>query len=118
MFDARSGRRVQTGLAPASLCTVSKTWEEAVVQTARLCIRPNDTTWGRQTKLRNYIELSESLLGEMPFDVAGCVRVSDDLPEERREDLLRVLAEKKWQPTYIPDPTLLQRLIHDEAKSR
>lgn len=117
VFDARSGRMVEAGLTPAGLCVVSKTWEEAVVQAARLCIRPNDTTWGRQTKLRNYIELSESLLGEIPFDIAGCVRVSDDLPEDRGEDLLRILTENKWQPTYIPDPTLLERLIHDEAKS-
>jgi acetyl-CoA decarbonylase/synthase complex subunit alpha len=98
-------------LAPAQLCTVAQTKEEALIEAVRLCIRPNDTTWGRQTKLRHYIELSETLLGETPRDVADWVRVEDDLPEERKAELFRMLEKSGWQPSFIPDPTLLEDLV-------
>ncbi|GAB4407221.1 MAG: CO dehydrogenase/acetyl-CoA synthase complex subunit alpha [Thermodesulfovibrionales bacterium] len=111
VFDARSGQRVAAGLSPSHLSVVSKTREDALVQIARLCIRPNDTTWGRQRKLRNYIELSEKLLGEMPHDLADYTRVVEDLPEDRREDLMHALIAKEWQPSFIPDPTLLEGLV-------
>lgn len=117
VFDSRSGCKITSALAPASLCTVSDRWQEAAVQVARLCMRPNDTTKGRRTKLRNYIELSEAFSGGVPVDLAECVRVHDDLPEERREELVKTLIKSNWQPGFIPDPTLLERLIHGEIKS-
>lgn len=111
VLDARSGREVLAGIAPAHLTAIAHTKEELIIQIARLCIRPNDTTWGRQTKLRNYLELSETLVGVMPADLKGYVRVPDDLPEERRDDLLNLIRAWGWEPSYIPDPTLLDVLV-------
>lgn len=111
VFDARSGRHARGGLTPSHLSIVANTREEALIQAVKLCIRPNDTTRGRQTKLRNYIDLSKSLLGEMPGDISDFVRVYDDIPEEMREELIKLLNTTDWQPSFIPDPTLLQRLV-------
>jgi acetyl-CoA decarbonylase/synthase complex subunit alpha len=117
VFDARSGEKVTSGLAPSHLCIVSKTKEEAIVEVARLCIRPNDTTWGRQTKLRNYIELSETLFGVIPRDLHGFVRVADDLPEDRKGDLMDMLNTTGWQQSFIPDPTLIKGLVRSANKA-
>lgn len=116
LFDARSGRKIASRLAPESLFAVSDRWQDAIVRIAKLCIRPNDTAKGRQTKLRNYIELSEALLGETPSDIADYVRVYEDLPQERHEELAQALSKGNWQPGFIPDPTLLERLIHHEIR--
>lgn len=117
VLDARSGKKVSASPAPAHLCVVSKTKEEALVQTVRLCIRPNDTTWGRRTKLRHYIELSETLLGKRPHDLADCIRVLDDLPDEYKDDLAKVLRQSNWEPSFIPDPTLLEGLVRHGNKA-
>lgn len=111
VIDARSGRRTDGPPVPADLAVVADTREEALVQIVRLCLRPNDTTWGRQTKLRHYLELCAQLLGHLPPDLAACVRVADDLPAERRPELLTRLEAEGWQPSFIPDPTLLQGLV-------
>lgn len=114
VFDARGGRYVHGRLMPAHLSVVSNTREDAIVQLVKLCIRPNDTTWGRQKKLRNYIELSKVLLDNIPCDLSDVVRVPDDIPEELREELMENLKTTGWQPSFIPDPTLLQRLVRHE----
>jgi len=110
LFDARSGEILTPHLAPPHLSVITKSREEALLQIVRLCIRPNDTTWGRQRKLRNYIELSEKLLGGMPDDLVDYIRVVEDLPEERREGLMHVITGN-WQPSFIPEPTLLKGLV-------
>lgn len=110
VFDARTGETVP-GLAPAHLAVTAGSREEALVAAVRLCMRPNDTTEGRRTKLRHYLELSETYRRNRPLDLAACVRVADDLPEEYRTELLPRLEQSGWKPSFIPDPTLLQRLV-------
>lgn len=117
VFDSRSGEKVMSPLTPPHLCVVAETREEALVRITRLCMRPNDTTWGRQTKLHHYVELSETLLGRTPPDLADCVRVYDDLPDDRREELLRILEGTDWRPSYIPDPTVLEGLTRHQKKA-
>lgn len=78
---------------------------------AKLGIRPNDTTYGRQVKLTHYCELHKRYFGRMPDDVHLLVRTKADIPITLKGEILAILEEKKWQPTIIPDPTLLKRLI-------
>ncbi|MCL4490564.1 MAG: acetyl-CoA decarbonylase/synthase complex subunit alpha [Nitrospirae bacterium] len=113
VIDARSGREVNTGRAPVHLSVIAGTKEEALIQTARLCLRPNDTTWGRQIKLRNYIELSELFSGTAPTDLIHHVRVPEDIPEERRESTMELIRAAGWEPSFIPDPTLLRELVRE-----
>lgn len=55
-----------------------ETKEEAIVQLARLCIRPNDTAQGRQIKLTHYIELHQKYYGDLPDDWPVYVRSEAD----------------------------------------
>jgi len=109
VYDARTGRRVRVGPAPAALCTTAATREEALVQIARLCLRPNDTTFGRQVKLHHYIELSQELLGRLPDDLTGWIRSHYDIPPAWEEAVRATLERDGWEPAPIPDPTLLKR---------
>lgn len=111
VFDARTGRQVQSGLMPPHLSVTANTKEEALLEIVRLCIRPNDTTKGRRTKLHNYLRLSKSFFGAIPHDLANFVRVADDLPDESRDELMAFLKSNNWQASFIPDPTLLRRLV-------
>ncbi|MEK6672871.1 MAG: 4Fe-4S dicluster domain-containing protein [Nitrospirota bacterium] len=111
VFDSRTGRKMQSGLMPPHLSVVANTKEEALVEIVRLCIRPNDTTKGRRTKLSNYLRLSKSFFGAIPHDLANFVRVADDLPDESRDELMAFLKSNNWQASFIPDPTLLRRLV-------
>lgn len=111
VFDARSGELMGNGVIPAHLSVVAATKEEALIQAVRLCFRPNDTTSGRRTKLRNYMELSQDLLDKTPDDISDLVRVHEDIPEEFRDVLIKTLDKTGWQPSFIPDPTLLQSLV-------
>ena len=110
-FWSRTGRKMPAGLMPPHLSVIANTKEEALLEIVRLCIRPNDTTKGRSTKLRNYLRFSKSFFGAIPHDLAGFVRVEDDLPEEARVELMASLKSSNWQASFIPDPTLLRRLV-------
>jgi len=111
VFDARTGDKVYAGPAPEHLFTTAETKEEAMVLIAKLVMRPNDTTKGRAIKLTHYIDLHRRLYGIMPDDIHLFVRNNADIPITMKDEILKVLEEKGWKETRIPDPTLLPRLI-------
>lgn len=111
VYDARTGDKVYVGPAPEHLFTAAETKEEAIVLIAKLCMRPNDTSKGRAIKLTHYIDLHKRLYGVMPNDIHLYVRNKADIPITMKEDILKILEEKGWKETQIPDPTLLPRLI-------
>jgi len=111
VYDARTGERVYVGPCPEHLFTTAETKEEAMVMIAKLCMRANDTTRGRAIKLTHYIDLHRRLYGVMPDDIHLFVRSRADIPITMKDEILRILEEKKWTEVSIPDPTLLPRLI-------
>jgi len=74
-------------------------------------MRPNDTTKGRAIKLTHYIDLHKRLYGVLPDDIHLFVRDNADVPVTMKDEIMKILEEKKWKETAIPDPTLLSRLI-------
>lgn len=117
ILNARSGKIVTNRLSPLHLAVVVHKKEEALIEIARLCIRPNDTTKGRQTKLRNYIGFSKTFRGKMPEDIIDYLRVVDDMPEEYHEELTVLMNSGNWQPSFIPDPTILESLVRHGNKA-
>jgi len=111
VYDARTGDKVYGGPAPEHLFTTAETKEEAMVMIAKFCMRPNDTTKGRAIKLTHYIDLHKRLYGVMPDDIHLFVRNKADIPITMKDEILKILEEKGWKETRIPDPTLLPRLI-------
>ena len=111
VYDARTGERVYVGPTPEHLFAAAETKEEAMVMIAKLCMRPNDTTKGRAIKLTHYIDLHKRLFGIMPEDIHLFVRTVADVPVTMKDEIIRILEEKGWKETVIPDPTLLPRLI-------
>ena len=116
VFDARSGDKVNAGPAPEHLFQSVETKEEAIVTIAKLCIRPNDTFKGRSIKLSNYIDLHKRFYGIMPQDVDKFVRTKADIPLTMKNDILKILKEKKWKESIVPDPTLLPRMIRKKRR--
>jgi acetyl-CoA decarbonylase/synthase complex subunit alpha len=94
VYDIKTRQKVNIEPAPDALLVAVETKEEAIVQLARLCIRPNDTNQGRQIKLTHYIELSQKYFGGLPDDWFVYVRSEADLPLKQREELLRLLEEE------------------------
>lgn len=82
-----------------------------MVMIAKLCMRPNDTTKGRAIKLTHYIDLHKRLYGAMPEDINLYVRNDLDIPITMKEEIRKILEDKKWKENRIPDPTLLPRMI-------
>lgn len=111
VLDARTGRRVTTGAAPAGLCVTAADKQEAVIEIARLCLRANDTAAGRQVKLRHYFELSSAVAGHLPPDIGAWLRSPYDVPPGWEDAAAAAMAAPDWRPSPIPDPTLLQELI-------
>ena len=111
VYDARTGEKVYVGPAPEHLFYAAETKEEAMVMIAKLCMRPNDTTKGRAIKLTHYIDLHKRLYGTMPEDIHRFVRTVADIPVTMKDEIVKILEEKGWKETIIPDPTLLPRLI-------
>ncbi|MHA1594930.1 MAG: CO dehydrogenase/acetyl-CoA synthase complex subunit alpha [Candidatus Baldrarchaeia archaeon] len=116
VYDARTGEKVYAGPAPEHLIYPAESKEEAMVMTAKLCIRPNDTTKGRAIKLAHYIDLHKKFFGGLPEDLHLFVRTEADIPITMKDEVLEFLKEKGWKPMKIPDPTLLPRLIRRKAK--
>jgi len=106
-YDRRTGEKVYVGPVPEHLFFAAETKEEAMVLVAKLCMRPNDTGKGRAIKLTHYIDLHKRLFGVMPDDVHLFVRNHGDIPVSMKEEVMRLLREKGWKETTIPDPTLL-----------
>ncbi len=111
VYDARTGERVYTGPAPEHLFYAAETKEEAMVMTAKLCMRPNDNTKGRAIKLSHYIDLHKRYYNKLPDDIHLHVRRLSDIPITMKDEIIRILDEKGWKERIIPDPTLLPRLI-------
>ena len=111
VYDARTGDKVYIGPAPEYLFQAAETKEEAMVLIAKLCIRPNDTSKGRSIKLTHYIDLHKRLYGAMPKDLPPFVRTLADVPVTMKDEVVKILEEKGWKETIIPDPTLLPRMI-------
>jgi len=116
VYDARTGDRVYVGPAPEHLFIAAETKEEAMVMIAKLCLRPNDTTKGRAIKLTHYVDLHKRLHGTMPDDVHLFVRTLSDVPATMKGDIVKVLEEKGWKESRIPDPTLLPRMIRERKE--
>jgi len=115
-YDARTGDRVFVGPAPEHLFFAAETKEEAMVMIAKLCIRANDTTKGRAIKLTHYIDLHKRLYGVLPDDIHMFVRTLADVPITMKDEIIRILDEKKWVEGRIPDPTLLARMIRKKKE--
>ncbi|HZD43173.1 MAG TPA: acetyl-CoA decarbonylase/synthase complex subunit alpha, partial [Methanomicrobiales archaeon] len=111
VHDARTGEKVYVGPVPEHLFIAAETPGEAMVLAAKLCMRPNDTTRGRALKLTHYVDLHRRHLGGIPEDVHLFVRTKADIPLTMKEEILKVLREKDWKESEIPDPTLLERQI-------
>jgi acetyl-CoA decarbonylase/synthase complex subunit alpha len=116
VYNARTGEKVYVGPAPEHLFYAAESKEEAMVMIAKLCMRPNDTTKGRAIKLTHYIDLHKRLYGTVPEDVHLFVRTLLDVPITMKDEIMRILEEKKWKETTIPDPTLLPRLIRKKKE--
>jgi acetyl-CoA decarbonylase/synthase complex subunit alpha len=116
VYDARTGEKVNVGPAPEHLFYAAETKEEAIVMTAKLCLRPNDTSKGRAIKLTHYIDLHKRLYGTMPEDIHLFVRTIADIPITMRDEIVKILEEKNWKETAIPDPTLLPRMIRKKKE--
>ncbi|PVX25420.1 MAG: CO dehydrogenase/acetyl-CoA synthase complex subunit epsilon [Candidatus Bathyarchaeum sp.] len=111
VYDARTGDKVYTGPAPEHLFTTAESKEECIVMLMKLCMRPNDTTKGRSMKLTHYIDLHKRYFGTMPDDVHLFIRNKMDIPITMRPEIEKILEEKDWKETRIPDPTLLERMV-------
>jgi acetyl-CoA decarbonylase/synthase complex subunit alpha len=101
------------GPVPEHLFYAAETIEEAIVMTAKLSMRPNDTNKGRAVKLSHYIDLCKKYYGTMPDDIELYVRGESDLPFTMKSELLEILSKKGWVEGKIGmlDPTLLDRMI-------
>jgi acetyl-CoA decarbonylase/synthase complex subunit alpha len=110
-YDARSGEEVYVGPAPEHLFCAAETKEEAMVLVAKLSMRPNDTTKGRAIKLTHYVDLHKRLYETMPNDIDLFVRTVADIPLTMKDEIVKILEEKDWKESVIPDPTLLSRMI-------
>jgi acetyl-CoA decarbonylase/synthase complex subunit alpha len=111
VYDARTGEKAYVGPAPEHLFCAAETKEEATVMIAKLCMRPNDTSKGRAIKLTHYLDLHKRLYGILPEDIYLFVRTIGDIPITMKDEIIKILEDKNWRETVIPDPTLLPRLV-------
>jgi acetyl-CoA decarbonylase/synthase complex subunit alpha len=114
VIDARTGERSSAAGQPEHLLYTAESMEEAVVLTAKLCIRPADTTKGRMIKLTHYVDLSKKIYGCLPEDLALHIRTEADIPITFKDEIVENLRATHWRPSEKPsiDPTLLPRLVH------
>jgi len=111
--DRRSKKAVFAGPTPAHLMTTADSPSEALALAAKLCMRPNDTSKGRQIKLKNYIELHKLYSdNRLPEDIYLFTRTAYDIPDEYRNEIRLRLENVNWKPVSIPDPTILMREPH------
>ncbi|MFQ5833610.1 MAG: CO dehydrogenase/acetyl-CoA synthase complex subunit alpha [Candidatus Thorarchaeota archaeon] len=111
VWDARTGERMQTAPGPEHLFYAAETVDEANVLTAKLCLRPNDTSKGRSIKLSHYIDIHEKSYGYFPEDVWTYIRRDSDIPITLKDKILAQMKENKWKERKIPDPTLLKEQV-------
>ncbi|MFX0195456.1 MAG: CO dehydrogenase/acetyl-CoA synthase complex subunit alpha [Candidatus Hodarchaeota archaeon] len=113
VYNARTGDQVYIGPAPEHLIYPAETLEEAMPLMAKLCIRANDTSKGRQIKVAHYVDLTRKYIGiDMPPDIHYYIRNENDIPVTLDADIREYLKQiPDWKPIDIPDPTLLKRLV-------
>ncbi|HUV54425.1 MAG TPA: CO dehydrogenase/acetyl-CoA synthase complex subunit alpha [Candidatus Krumholzibacteriaceae bacterium] len=113
IYNARDGEKVYVGPVPEHLFYAAETLEEALVLTAKLAMRPNDTNKGRAVKLSHYIDLHKKHYGAMPDDLHLFVRRAQDVPFTMKDEIMKILEAKGWEEDRIasPDPTLLDRMV-------
>jgi acetyl-CoA decarbonylase/synthase complex subunit alpha len=111
-FNARDGTRDhKITPAPEHLLTTAESIEQAIVLTAKLCIRPADNSKGRMIKLSHWIDLTRKYLGQdLPDDLEKYIRVEADIPINLKDDIMTYLKSKNWEPQEIIDPTIVERL--------
>ena len=116
-LDARTGEEKYVGPVPEHLFYSAETVEEAMVMTAKLSMRPNDTSKGRAVKLSHYIDLHKTYYGAMPDDLHLYVRVEADVPFTMKEEVLGIIKDKGWEEGKIGmlDPTLLDRMVRRKS---
>ncbi|MCC5990183.1 MAG: CO dehydrogenase/acetyl-CoA synthase complex subunit alpha, partial [Thermosphaera sp.] len=120
-YDAVTGEKVWLGPAPSHLFYAAESKEEAMVMTAKLCIRPADTPQGRAIKLTNYVSLYKKFYGgdKLPPDLHLYVRTEADVPVPFREEILRHLKEVAWEEKpSTSNPTLLEDIIEVYRRRR
>jgi acetyl-CoA decarbonylase/synthase complex subunit alpha len=106
--DLRTGKIMDGEPAPEHLIYAAENMGEAIVMTAKLCIRPTDTGKGRQIKLTNYIDLYKRYYGILPPDIHLFVRNDKDIPITYKKDVKEMLEEAGWEPREIPqEPSLM-----------
>ena len=117
VYNARDGEEVYVGPVPEHMFYAAETIEEAMVMTAKLTMRPNDTGKGRAVKLSHYIDLHKKHYGTMPDDLHYYVRREQDIPFTMKEEILGIVKAAGWEPDRIasPDPTLLERMIRRKS---
>jgi acetyl-CoA decarbonylase/synthase complex subunit alpha len=113
VYNARTGDQVYIGPAPEHMLYAAETLEEAMPLMAKLVIRANDTSKGRQIKLAHYIDITRKYIGiDMPPDVHYYVRNENDIPVTLETEIRAALEQvPTWKPYDIPDPTLIERLV-------
>jgi acetyl-CoA decarbonylase/synthase complex subunit alpha len=57
------------------------------------------------------MDLHRRHYGMLPADLHLFVRTPADIPITMKEEVQKILAEKDWRETLIPDPTLLPRMV-------
>jgi acetyl-CoA decarbonylase/synthase complex subunit alpha len=112
VYDARTGKEVEVSPGPEHLFYAVENMEECMVLTAKLAIRPNDTSKGRAIKLSHYIDLHEKYKGYFPDDVYRFIRRETDVPITLKDKIHAQMKENKWKERAIPDPTLLKRMVY------
>ena len=106
--DLRAGKVMEGEPAPEHLLYAAENREEATVAIVKLCIRPTDTTKGRQIKLNNYIDLHKKYFGTIPHDVYKFVRTEKDIPITYKKEVLKILEDVEWEPKAIlQEPSLM-----------
>jgi acetyl-CoA decarbonylase/synthase complex subunit alpha len=117
VIDARSGERSVAVAQPEHLIYAAESMEEALVLTAKLCLRASDTTKGRMIKLLHYTDLSKKVYGRLPEDLTLYIRTEADVPITFKDEIIEFLKRKDWHPAEKPsiDPTLLPRLVYGKG---
>lgn len=107
--DLRAGKVIEGEPAPEHLLYAAENRAEATVAIAKLCIRPTDTTKGRQIKLNHYLDLHKKYFGTLPDDVYRFIRNEKDIPITYKKEVLKLLQEAEWEPRAIPqEPSIMK----------
>lgn len=115
--DLRTGEVVDGEPAPEHLLYAAENREEATVMVAKLCIRPNDNSKGRQIKLNHYIDLHKKYFGTIPEDVYKFVRNEKDIPITYKKEVMNMLEERGWEPRALPqEPSTMNFREKTEGK--